>query len=232
MKKLLTIWMIVAISTITIQAKTERAGALLNQEGIKIGYYDESDKLHSIMIKRIHDPACAKFGISPGLVWGKGLEKVPESCKQSYITTIGEISPIKIAEGIDTYGELEVIAFMQSLSSDRSKMLIDTRTNSWYETGTIPGAINLPFNHFDGKKLPDEFEDVMDSVGVTMDKGIYDFSQAKTLLLFCNGVWCAQSSWAIQNLMRIGYPRDKLKWYRGGLYSWTQLGLTVEVIAE
>ncbi|MEA1914709.1 MAG: hypothetical protein U9N30_05260 [Campylobacterota bacterium] len=58
------------------------------------------------------------------------------------------------------------------------------------------------------------------------DEGIYDFSSAKTMVLFCNGIWCPQSSWAIQNLIKIGYPKEKLKWYRGGMYSWTSVNLT------
>jgi rhodanese-related sulfurtransferase len=230
MKKVIVFFIAVAISTSFLYAKTKKKGSILKKEGVKIEYYDESDKRQSAVIKRIHDPACAKFKMSPDLVWGKGLAKVPAACQQSYITTIGKISPIKIADGIDTYGELEVIEFIKNLASDRSKLFIDTRTSGWYYMGTIPGAINLPFEQFDGKKLPDEFEDILDIVNVTVDKGVYDFSKAKTLLLFCNGVWCPQSGWAIENLIKIGYPKEKLKWYRGGLYSWTQVGLTVEVV--
>ena len=229
MKNLLQLLILVVISTTLIQAKIDKKGTSLKKDGIKIEYIDEDEKHHTVVVKRVHNAKCAKFKMSPDLIWGKGLSTVPESCKQSYITTIGKISPMKMAKGIETFGELEVINFIKNLATEKSKLFIDTRTSGWYDTGTIPGAINIPFEQFDKKKLPDEFEDVLDMVGVTTIKGKYNFTKAKTLLLFCNGVWCPQSGWAIENLMEIGYPRDKLKWYRGGLYSWTQVGLNTEI---
>ncbi|HIP30171.1 MAG TPA: hypothetical protein EYG93_07690 [Sulfurospirillum arcachonense] len=51
-----------------------------------------------------------------------------------------------------------------------------------------------------------------------------DFSQAKTVLLFCNGIWCGQSPYAIKYFLKIGYRAKKLLWYRGGLQSWIMLG--------
>ena len=229
MKRLLQLLMILMIITTWIQAKKENSGHTLKKDGIKIEYIDEDEKHHTTILKRVHSPECAKFKISPDLVWGKGLSQIPKSCIHSYITTVGKISPIKIADGIETFGELEVINFIKNLATEKSKLFIDTRTSGWYDTGTIPGAINIPFGQFDKKKFADEFEDMLDMVGVTVNKGKYNFTKAKTLLLFCNGVWCPQSGWAIENLMKIDYPRDKLKWYRGGLYSWTQVGLNTEI---
>ena len=46
------------------------------------------------------------------------------------------------------------------------------------------------------------------------------------LLLFCNGAWCGQSPESLKELIAIGYPEEKLKWYRGGMQSWLSLGLT------
>ena len=54
----------------------------------------------------------------------------------------------------------------------------------------------------------------------------WNFSNAKTLVLFCNGVWCGQAPTNIKSLLRIGYPPSKLKWYRGGMQNWEVLGLT------
>ena len=56
--------------------------------------------------------------------------------------------------------------------------------------------------------------------------GFFDFSQAKTLVLFCNGPWCGQSPNNIKGLLKIGYPASKIKWYRGGMQEWESLGLT------
>ena len=62
--------------------------------------------------------------------------------------------------------------------------------------------------------------------GVKESEGLLDFSDAKTLVLFCNGMWCGQSPNNIKNLLRFGYPAHKIKWYRGGMQDWEMLGLT------
>ena len=63
--------------------------------------------------------------------------------------------------------------------------------------------------------------------GAISIEGLWDFSVARTLVLFCNGPWCGQSPSNIKTLLRFGYPANKLKWYRGGMQSWESLGLTV-----
>ncbi len=57
-------------------------------------------------------------------------------------------------------------------------------------------------------------------------EGIFDFSDAKTLVLYCNGMWCGQSPASIKTLLSFGYPAHKIKWYRGGMQDWEVLGLT------
>jgi rhodanese-related sulfurtransferase len=59
--------------------------------------------------------------------------------------------------------------------------------------------------------------------------GSWDFSNARELLLFCNGPWCDQSSRAIKGLRNAGFPADRLYYYRGGMQSWLSLGLTTIV---
>ena len=54
----------------------------------------------------------------------------------------------------------------------------------------------------------------------------WDFSQAKDVLLWCNGPWCGQSPRAIKALLALGYPADKIYYYRGGMQMWQSLGLT------
>ena len=56
--------------------------------------------------------------------------------------------------------------------------------------------------------------------------GKYDFTEAKTMVLFCNGSWCSQSPNMIKKLIAIGYPTKKLKWYRGGMHDWLNLSMT------
>jgi len=202
----------------------------LKKDGVTISYEDESGNEKKIAIKRIHNDKCKNVnGMDPDVIWGGDYARadVPKECKKTYVTTVGLISPIKIADGIETYGELEVINFMKKAQSDDSLLLVDARMVAWYEKRTIPSSVNMPFKSFDPKNA--DFEIVLDTAGVEFEDGVYDFSGAKTMLLFCNGTWCPQSVWAIQNLLKIGYPKEKLLWYRGGMNSWTSLNLTTIV---
>ena len=169
------------------------------------------------------------MGIATATIWGGTMANanVPAECKKTYVTTVGKISPMKINDQIATVGEFEVIDFMQKAQTNKDMILVDARLPAWYEQLTIPTSINLPFPNFDKAKNPVEFGDVLEAIGVSVDKkGIYNFSKAKTLLLYCNGIWCPQSTWAIENLLKIGYPASKLSWYRGGIQSWTMSNLT------
>jgi rhodanese-related sulfurtransferase len=58
---------------------------------------------------------------------------------------------------------------------------------------------------------------------------LWNFRDAKTLVMFCNGAWCGQSPANIRSLIRMGYPPSKIKWYRGGMQAWETLGLTTAV---
>lgn len=200
----------------------------LKKSGIKITYVDSYDTKSEYFITRTHSPKCKDVALSVDTIWDGDFAnaKVPNECKKSYVTTVGKLSPIKINDEIKTFGELEVIDFIQKAQTDKNMLLVDARLPAWYEKLTIPTSINLPFPNFDKTKNPAEFDDVLETIGVTQTKGVYDFSNAKTLLLYCNGIWCPQSTWAIENLLKIGYPAKKLSWYRGGLQSWTISNLT------
>ena len=205
-------------------------GLHLKKDGVKIDYENEYGDSKTTVIKRIHNDKCKKVdGTNPDVIWGGSYARadVPDECKKTYVTTVGLISPIKIAKGIETYGELEVIDFMKKAQTDKSLLLVDARMKQWYTIKTIPSSINMPFKSFNPKHQ--DFEIVLDTAGVEYEDGVYDFSDAKTMLLFCNGTWCPQSVWAIENLLKIGYPKEKLLWYRGGMNSWTSLNLTTIV---
>ena len=61
---------------------------------------------------------------------------------------------------------------------------------------------------------------------------LWNFENARTLVFYCNGVWCGQSPTNIKQLLALGYPAHKLKWYRGGMQSWKSLGLTTVPVAK
>jgi rhodanese-related sulfurtransferase len=140
------------------------------------------------------------------------------------------IQPIKLAPGVETLGEREIIDYLVRMSQgDSSIMVIDSRTPGWVEKGTIPGAVNIPWTALNPAKGADPIsisEIMEDQFGVTSLEGLWDYSGARTLVLFCNGMWCGQSPNNIANLLKFGYPADKIKWYRGGMQSWSNLGLT------
>lgn len=148
------------------------------------------------------------------------------------------VQPMVAVPGVDTVGELEVLDYLHRIAQgDSGILIIDSRTPDWVMRGTIPGSINIPWNlisrdasgTFETPGEADTFEQVVaDEFGGKFDedKKTWDFSDAKTLVLFCNGIWCGQSTDNLQTLVKIGYPVYKLKWYRGGMQDWISVGLT------
>jgi rhodanese-related sulfurtransferase len=143
------------------------------------------------------------------------------------------INPIVLAPGVETLGELEVLDYLKKMSDgDSSIYVIDSRTPDWIEkkSGTIPGAVNIPWTKLAPSKGADEItiaEILTGHFGAKeKDDDSFDFSNAKTLVMFCNGMWCGQSPNNIRNLLKMGYPANKLKWYRGGMQNWENLGLS------
>ncbi|MDH5784406.1 MAG: rhodanese-like domain-containing protein [Chromatiales bacterium] len=138
------------------------------------------------------------------------------------------IRPFNTAKGVETIGELEVIEYAKQMSDGKKVMLVDNRTPDWHAKGTIPGAVNVPFTRINRSKGADDlsFAEALELFGATEGAKGWDFSKAKTLVMFCNGMWCGQSPLGIEGIMDLGYPADKIKWYRGGMQSWEIVGLT------
>lgn len=156
------------------------------------------------------------------------------------------IQPMVYAPGVETLGELEVIDYLVRMQAGENILVIDSRTPEWVSKGTIPGAVNIPFTSLSPNKGATT-ETIMDimlrQMGVTLigdadefevDEAIvagtvaevFDYAQAKTLVLFCNGMWCGQSPASMATLLRFGYPPSKVKWFRGGMQTWQILGLS------
>jgi len=128
--------------------------------------------------------------------------------------------------GVETIGELEVIDYIQDLNNNDKLLIIDSRSKPWYEiNGHIPLSINIPSKIFKNQeRIAEYFEDTF---GVILDGLLPDYTYAKTLVIYCNGVWCGKTPDAIRHLLKYGYPASKIKYYRGGMQSWKSLGLTV-----
>jgi rhodanese-related sulfurtransferase len=154
----------------------------------------------------------------------KGNEIVPFYRK----TTRGTIQAMHPFEPhqVETIGEGEIIDYVKKMSDgDDSIIIIDSRTPAWVKrSDMIPSAVNIPFTKFkDSSDTLDIMEDQFDVIPGEM----FDFSNAKTLVMYCNGNWCSQSPTAIRKLLAMGYPAAKIKYFRGGIQSWVALGLTV-----
>ncbi len=137
------------------------------------------------------------------------------------------VQPFEPIKGIETYGELEMLKFLKNDVSNNSGVLVDARLPKWYKEGTIPGAINLPFSILNPKTSKEYLEQVLPILGAKKDGQKWDFSQAQKLVVFDNGPWCQQGVRAMQHLIELGYPKDKIKYYRGGMQYWQILGLKV-----
>jgi rhodanese-related sulfurtransferase len=140
------------------------------------------------------------------------------------------IQPMQLAPGVETIGELEVLGYLERMSKgDTSILVVDSRTPGLFKRGTIPGAVNLPWTRLYPARGADPIsigEILTGHFGARDLEGLWDYTDAKTLVMFCNGMWCGQSPNNIVNLLKFGYPAHKIKWYRGGMQNWEILGLT------
>lgn len=141
------------------------------------------------------------------------------------------VQPIQLLPGVHTIGEVELLKMLADRAAGEDAfLLIDSRTPDWYQKGTIPSAVNIPWTQlYPGSSSYDPFVAetlLLDRFNVKKEDGLFDFRLAKKLVLFCNGPWCGQSPTNIKALVSYGYPADKIYWYRGGMQMWHTLGLT------
>ena len=139
------------------------------------------------------------------------------------------IRPMKLAPGVETIGELEMIDYLVAAGKPGSNILvIDSRTPDWVEKGTIPGSVNIPWTLLkEDTSDPLTIASILEErFGARDEDGLWNYSEVKTVVLYCNGMWCGQSPRNIMTMLKYGYPADKIKWYRGGMQNWTALGLT------
>jgi rhodanese-related sulfurtransferase len=153
----------------------------------------------AVEIRRIPDTAHEVTG-----EWARTSRPCPNFC----------IQPMSPAEGVTTIGELELLDALH----DPEVVVVDSRTADWFASGTIPGAVNIPYT---------EAVDRMGELGCEIDFDGWDCTGAREVALFCNGLWCGQSPSAIRRMIEAGFPPERISYYRGGMQSWRVLGLTV-----
>jgi len=142
------------------------------------------------------------------------------------------IQPMRIADDVETIGEVEMLDYLRrAAAGDPDILVIDSRGPDWLTRGSIPGSVNIHYKRLSRRAATeaDIAAILQQQFGATRGTELWNFRDAKTLVLFCNGAWCGQSPTNIRALLRLGYPPSKLKWYRGGMQAWETLGLTTVV---
>ncbi len=185
----------------------------------------QMDGNRSYHIERIEPFACMEVGITPENLF-LHPERLPKACRHTVIRTLGAIQPMQIDPKIKTVGELEVLDFLEKMQKEPGGyILVDARKAQWYRMLTIPGAVNIPYTEirYDAD-FPEEHVRLLQLLRIVKSKKEYDFSRAKKALFFCNGAWCVQSVKAIRYLTEMGYPKERLLWYRGGMQDWISMG--------
>lgn len=136
------------------------------------------------------------------------------------------IQPFQPIKGVETVSELDVLDFLKNQVALNKGILLDARMPKWNRAGTIPGSTNIPFSILAAKSDNRYIDKIFSLLSVTKMNGSWNFSQAHSLLIFDNGPWCQQGLRAMQNLIKLGYPKSKILYYRGGMQYWQILGLT------
>ena len=199
---------------------------------IKVYQYSGVEVSHNgkkVTLEREIHPKCLDIPIMHDYIWegDYAIKEIPAECKAMFVTSVGQIQPISIHPEVETYGEMEVMHFVKEMQSDTGKILVDTRGEDWFEGRSIPGAVNIPHHDIgESEEFQTDFLKALKIMQVKKKNGKYDFSNAKTMVLFCNGSWCSQSPKMIKELIAMGYPTEKLKWYRGGMHDWLNLSMT------
>jgi len=136
------------------------------------------------------------------------------------------IAPQEAAVGIKTVIEPEVLEFLVSGVGKNEGLLVDARMPEARKFGFIPGSVNLPHPTLE---KDNEFRDqILAALGVRIFEDVYNFSDAKNLLIYDNGPSQNDAGVLISNLLEAGYPIEKLSYYRGGMQVWSVLALTIE----
>lgn len=202
----------------------------LQFSGFEVTHKYSNNTSEKYTIERKVDESCVNIGVSPYFFNESYIkEDIDENCKKVFITTTGVIQNNQIHKDIKNVGENELMHFIYSKSSKNPEkyILVDARNKAWFDFATIPSAVNI---YYDDLKYDFDFEEdfyrAYKLLGVkVIDDDKFDFTNAKTAVFFCNGAWCPLSSKSILHLMSIGYPKEKLLWYRGGVHAWSMVSL-------
>lgn len=136
------------------------------------------------------------------------------------------IAPMQIAPGIATLGEIEVLDFLVNEVAVNQGLMVDARKPADRAKGYIPGSVSLPYSTI---APTNSFRsDIMQALGAREFAGVYNFTDARSLLIFDNGPSSDDAGKLVANLLEAGYPAELLRYYRGGMQVWSLLGFSID----
>lgn len=195
-----------AIVTATAPVQSQEVGISPSQSEITLTLNGQS-----VTIARIQDTTHELSG-----TYARTSRPCPGAC----------LTPISAGTGIATLGELEVLAFLEADVQGGTGLLVDTRLPMGFAAGRIPGAVNVPHTTLE-ENNPFRPQILM-ALGARQDGAGFEFSDARRLVLYCDGPWCGDARKGLRDLAAAGYPPNKLFFYRGGMQAWLHAGLTVQ----
>lgn len=179
--------------------------------------------------------------------------RVPSNIHSTLINTAQTcppfcLQPLKLDDlPVTTVSEVELIDFMANYLRNNTGVLIDVRSPIKHTALTIPGSANYFVQTIQKGIGNSEFDAMLSVLGVKPrgevswltsqmeNLGLIDNSEVTDTLDFSNAkelvIWGeAQSDntviIAIHSLLDAGYPAHKIRWYHGGIASWTFWGFT------
>ncbi|UCB55849.1 MAG: rhodanese-like domain-containing protein [Thiotrichales bacterium] len=209
----------------------------------------------NVEVKITEENAHAMVNHGDELIKAERIQDTSDTIDGAFAGTSGPcppfcVKPQNIEQGVATVAELEVIRFTETALHSGKGLLVDVRAPGSYRKETIPGSTNIPFTEFEKPANDPDLVVLLQRLGAKQRSDVnvvmrslekaglfdgedktdnWDFSEVKSLLLWCDGPWCEQSPRAISALISMGYPADKLYYYRGGMQMWQSLGLSTVV---
>jgi rhodanese-related sulfurtransferase len=136
------------------------------------------------------------------------------------------VAPALVAVGIETVIEPQLLEFMVEAVGRNTGLLVDARMPADRALGFIPGSVSLPHQML--AELNDIRTQTLKALGARTFEDVYNFADAQTLMVYDNGPSQNDAGLLVAHLLEVGYPPEKIRYYRGGMQVWSVLALTVQ----
>ncbi|MCP5052424.1 MAG: rhodanese-like domain-containing protein [bacterium] len=149
--------------------------------------------------------------VAASLVFGLGYNQFSKSPLPVFETYKADTNiDRETGEDLSVYFDEMDAETLDSLRETDTIIMLDARTPDRYEKGHIPGAISLPII---------KYAETYDSVAPLLEDG-------KTVVLYCIGIHCIDSSMLAKELHLKGHK--ELFIFKGGMEEWRKKGYMVQ----